>query len=130
MSVCHPFRAQQMHQSNVFKKIMAAMVLLVSVISVADIFLKNYFLKKCSVTPLKGPDVLPIFEVNRVSFFSTIGFFFLPAAFVSSFLYYKISLVLLGSDKNVNRNRGLTLAFLVNTVFWVTAWCWAFYAEV
>ena len=130
MSVCNPFRAQQMHQSNVFKKIMAVMILLISCISVVDIFLKNYFFKKCSITVITNSEEMPKFHVNRYSFFSKIGFFFLPAAFVSSFFYLKISLVLLRSNKNVNRNRGLTLAFFVNTVFWVTAWCWAFYAEV
>ena len=73
---------------------------------------------------------LPDFPIDRGLLFAEILLFFLPTVAISSALYYQISKELLGRDRDIGRNRGLTLAFYINTALWVIMWCIAFILKV
>ena len=130
IGVCHPFRVLGMEQSGFFKKLMFGLVLLILAAIFCQIFSEFYFFGTCPYSPRSIDSHFSDFELNPLHFSGKVLIFFIPAFAVSTVFYYKISKELLKKERNIGRNRGLTLAFSINTFLWACLWTMAFVAKV
>ena len=54
--------------------------------------------------------------------FVELSIFFVTPILVSGFLYCRVAVVLLKRSRKVGRNRALTAAFLLSSIFWALLW--------
>ena len=130
ISVCYPFKLRELTNKNFYVKFFCGLIPSIFVLTTTDIIYKTVVRPNCmafsyviSLGAEKG-------QTDYVSFFGFIGLVYVPLFLASCFFYVKVSLKLLNTERNAATNKGLTVAFVMNTILWAVCWGVSFVYKV
>ena len=138
LSVCYPFKLREWTQGKFYIKFFTLLFLLLVCLITGEALYRTIFRPTCFETEIHGDhvsfaiDPLDAMEekVDYVLFFGYIGIVFGPLFLTSALFYVRVSLKLLQSERNANANKGITVAFVLNTILWAVCWGVSFVYQV
>ena len=138
LSVCYPFKLREWTQKGFYIKFFTLLFLLIVSLTTGEALYRTVFRPSCfkteSYVEKWSLDVNPLADaeeqVDYVFFFGYIGIIFAPLFLTSALFYVGVSLKILQSKRNATANKGITVAFVLNTILWALCWGVSFVYQV
>ena len=137
LSVCYPFKLREWTQGKFYIKFFTLLLLLIAFLITGEAVYRTHIRPSCFEPDRRGVKLSYAYnplaameEIDNVLFFGYIGIFFVPLFSTSVFFYVRVSLKLLQSERNASANKGITVAFILNTILWALCWGVSFIYQV